>query len=289
MYSLIVSPTGYGIRDMFADVESYRLQSIRLGSGAQHLLLRRHVYAEGWRVDLLKSTLYHWAGRRAAQSPGFLQRGAELHLPGQLMTQGMTNHATPGTPLYQEMLDHGQNPNQVSCGYYTITLLDQMTPNQIYLGRYRQITVDGVDGHVIAEYWDPFNNKWQIADSTFGLVYFDPNTEMGQGAEDVNALLLAGNLSDIDFLWVTSNGSSYMTNYYLDPITMYNNVYPFGNLTISSLVLNYVPNSPLPFLNTSSLGAQGTLGIYIFQFANQSDQLTVNNAGTLVTDNSGKH
>jgi hypothetical protein len=202
------------------------------------------------------------------------------------MTQGMTNQATPGTPLYQESLDLMQNPNGVTCGTYTLTLLDQFTPNQI-LGRLRKMTVDGMDGHVGAEYWDPFNNKWQVADATFGVDYFDSQNQIGQGAEDINNLLLAGNLSDIDFLWVTNNGSQYMSRYYLDPITMYNNVYPFGNLNTTQLLHNYVPNSPLPFLNASSLGAQGTRGTYVFQFAQQSDQITINNAGTPVTVSPG--
>ena len=74
-----------------------------------------------------------------------------------------------------------------------------------------------------------------------------------------------------------------MHNYYMDPITLYNNVYPWGALGYASLINNYVPNPPLPFLNASSLGAQGTYGLYVFQFASQSDQLTINNHGTLIT------
>ena len=78
-----------------------------------------------------------------------------------------------------------------------------------------------------------------------------------------------------------------MTNYYMDPITLYNNVYPFGDINESGLVANYVPNSPLPFLNVSSLNVQGTAGVYVFQFVNQTDQLTINNAGTIITVSPG--
>ena len=282
-YSLIVSPTGYGIRDMYADTWAPTVSSRYVWG----LLPNTYYYADmctqkssGWSCS--QSTFTTGPQGQLPDRQTFYNEVQSLTSQVRLMTQGMTNHATPGTPLYQEMLDHGQDPNNVTCGYYTITLLDLMTPGQI-LGRYRQLTLDGVDGHVLAEYWDPFNNKWQVADSTFGLVYFDPNSQIGQGAEDINSLLLSGDLSDIETLWVTNNGSGYMTNYYMDPITLYNNVYPFGDLSISSLILNYVPNSPLPFLNPSSLEEQGTLGIYIFQFANQSDQITINNAGTLVT------
>jgi hypothetical protein len=114
-------------------------------------------------------------------------------------------------------------------------------------------------------------------------VYFDQISEIGQGAEDVNALLLAGNLSGITPLFVTNNGSIYMNNYFMDPITLYNNPYPYGDVLSTYLIWNYVPNSPLPFLNATTLGSsQGNYGTYTFQFANQTDQITVNNAGTMV-------
>lgn len=199
-----------------------------------------------------------------------------------LMTEGMSNQATPGTPLYQDSLDNMRNPNDITCGIYAITLLDQMTPNQI-LARRRDLSLDGMETHVITEYWDPFNEKWEVADPTFGLVYFDPQRDLGQGAEDINSLLLAGSYGDIDPLWVTENGSAYMTNYYMDPMTLYTNIYPVGAIKQTQLERNYVPNSPLPFLNISSLSAQGTSGIYVFEFANQTDQITINNAGTIIT------
>jgi hypothetical protein len=281
IYALIISPTGYGIWDMYSDDLAPSVSS-RYVWGLQP---NTYYYADmctefttGWICT--QSNFTTGPAGALPNRQAFYNRVQNLTSQVRLMTQGMTNRATPGTALYQEMLDHGQNPNDVSCGYYTITLLDQMTQNQI-LGRRRDITLDGADGHVIAEYWDPFNNKWQIADSTFGLVYFNPQTEIGQGAEDVNALLESGNLSGIDPLFVTNNGSAYMTNYYLDPVTMFNNVFPFGDTT--DLVQDYVPNSPLPFLNPSSLGSQGIYGIYAFQFVNQADQITINNAGTMVT------
>jgi len=197
------------------------------------------------------------------------------------MTEGMSNIATPGTPLYQEMIDHMRNPNDVDCGYYTITVLDLMTQSQI-LGRRRDMTLDATaDGHVVAEYWDPFNNQWQVADATFGLVYFNPVTEVGQGAEEINSLLESNDLSAINPLFVTNNGSAYMNNYYLDPITMYNNVLPFGDTR--DTVYTYMPNTPLPFLNEASLNSQGVQGVYVFNFAHQTDQLTINNAGTIIT------
>jgi hypothetical protein len=143
------------------------------------------------------------------------------------------------------------------------------------LARQRNISLNGTVTHVITEYWDPFNLKWQIADPTFGLVYFDPNTQLGQGAEDINALLLAGNYSSINALFVTSYKSQYMTAYIMDPITLYNEVDPFGMLDTQEQ-LNYLPNSPLPFLTTVDLSQSvGIAGEYLFQFVNPTDTLAV--------------
>ena len=281
-YALIVSPTNYGTYDMYSDswVPSVSSRYVwGLQPNTYYYASMCTQTASGW--TCANSNFTTGPAGPLPNRQTFYSLVQSLTGQVRLMTQGMTSKAVPGTPLYQEMLDHGKDPNQVDCGYFTITLLDMMTPNQI-LGRRRDITLDGMDGHVIAEYWDPFNSKWQVADANFGLVYFNPQTEVGQGAEDVNALLLAGDLSDIEMLWVTNNGSQYMKNYYLDPITMYNEVYPFGDT--KDQIQNYVPNSPLPFLNATTLGAaQGNYGIYVFQFANQTDQITINNAGTPVT------
>ena len=283
-YLFMISPTNYETWDMYAEDLAPTVSS-RYGWG---LLPNTYYYASLCTEKVTGETCSNTNFTTGPAGPlpnrqTFYTTVQNLTSQVRLMTYGMTNRAIPGTALYQEALDHMHDPNNVDCGFFTITLVDQMTPNQV-LGRVRNLTLDGTpDGHVIAEYWDPFNNKWQIADATFGLVYFNPQTEIGQGAEDVNALLEAGDYSDIETLWVTNNGSLYMRNYYLDPITMFNNVYPFGDLNGTQLLYNYVPNSPLPFLNATTLGAaQGNYGIYVFQFANQTDQVTINNAGTRV-------
>lgn len=283
LYLLIVSPTNYGTLDMYNEPLAPSVSSRYVWG----LLPDKYYY-----VQLCTEKASGWVCSNSNFSTGpagslpdrqvFYQTVQNLTAQVRLMTQGMTNQATPDTPLYQEMLDHQQDPNNVNCTYYAITLLDLMTPSQI-LGRYRSLSLDGVETHAVAEYWDPFNTNWVVADATFGLVYFDPNSQWGQGAEDLNALLLAGNLSAITPLFVTDNGSAYLTNYYMDPITLFNNPYPFGDNEEVSLFNNYVPNSPLPFLNASSLATEGTWGIYVFRFANQAGSITINNAGSLVT------
>jgi hypothetical protein len=283
MYLLIISPTDYGTSDLYNEPVIQSVSSRYVWG----LLPNTYYYAE-----LCTQKVSGWACFKSNFTTGptgplpdrqpFYHMVQSLTSEVRLMTQGMTGPPKLGTPLYQEMVDHGQIPTYVNCSYFAYTLLNLMTANQV-LGRYRTLSLDGVETHAITEYWDPFNAKWEVADPTFGLVYFDPNSQLGQGEEDVNALLLAGNLSAITPLFVTDNGSAYMTNYYMDPLTLFNNPYPFGDIESVTLFNNYVPNSPLPFLNSSSLGAEGTWGIYKFQFANQSDSITINNAGPLVT------
>jgi hypothetical protein len=282
-YLLIISPTSFGAWDMYNEsfVPSVSRRYV------WGLLPNTYYYAKlctqkssGWGCST--SNFITGSADPPPDRQTFYQMVQGLTSQVRLMTQGMTNYATVGTPLYQEMIDHGQNPNLVNCTYYAYMLLDLLTANKL-LGRYRTISLDGLEVHAITEYWDPFNEKWEVADPTFGLVYFDPNSQMGQGAEDVGTLLRAGNLSAITPLFVTDNGSAFMTNYYMDPITLFNNPYPFGSNETVALFYNYVPNSPLPFLSPSSLGVEGTWGIYVFQFANQTDSITINNAGELVT------
>ena len=283
VYLLIISPTNYDTWDMYN--ESF-VQSVS-SRYVWGLLPNTYYYAElcaqkasGW----VCSTSNFTTGPAAPppERQAFYQKVQGLTSQVRLMTQGMTSQATSGTPLYQEMLDHGQDPSHVNCTYYAYTLLDLMTASQVQ-SRYRMLSLDGVETHAITEYWDPFNANWAVADPTFGLVYFDAESQLGQGAEDVGALLRAGNLSAIAPQFVTNNGSAYMTNYYMDPITLFNNPYPYGDSDAVTLFNNYVANSPLPFLNPSSLAVEGTWGIYVFQFANQTDSITINNAGELVT------
>jgi hypothetical protein len=73
-----------------------------------------------------------------------------------------------------------------------------------------------------------------------------------------------------------------MTIYYLDPMTFYTNVVPFGMIT-NYAELNTVPNSPLQFLNEVDLNDEGQTGFYVFNFLNQTDSVTIQNQGVSET------
>ena len=206
------------------------------------------------------------------------------YLTGQVrqMTIGTSNVPAPGTYLYQFIANRGVNPAlSTTCGYFAAALLDQFTMNNI-LARQREVTLNGAVNHVTTEYWDPFNQKWEVADPTFGMVYFDATSAVGQSVEDVSALLAGSEYSAIKSLFVTPYGSLYATSFYMDPVTLYNEPIPFGNYDYSGQ-MNYLPNSPLPFLNVVDLSVMGTAGVYDFQFANPSDSVVIDNNSSSLT------
>jgi hypothetical protein len=199
-----------------------------------------------------------------------------------LMGQGLSHIPVSGTALYQEMLSIDEDPTQVAkCGDYVSTLLDLLAQNNI-LGRMRGISLDGPDGHIVAEVWDPFTQQWDVTDPFFGVSYFNSSMTAGQSAEQISALLLAGNYSSINANFITPYGNQYMTTYYLDPMTYYNNVVPFGMIT-SYEDLNTVPNSPLKFLDEVDLNDVGQAGYYVFNFQTQTDSVTMQSGGQSVT------
>ena len=186
----------------------------------------------------------------------------------------MENTPLPKTALYQELLDYAKDPtqpNQANCGDYAATLVTLFSQNRI-TSRLRGLTLNGngYESHVITEYWDPFNDKWSVADPTFGLVYFNARTQIGQGAEEIQSYFLSAQYSSIQLLWVTQYGNWYAENYYMDPITLYNNVIPMGD------PITYAPNPAYPYLTLQDLGTvMGQPGTYIVQFANPSDSVTL--------------
>ena len=280
-YELTVSPTGYGNLDFFGE-ETIPSVTRQYAWGLQPDTL---YYAQICTVNPSGGGCTQTTFTTGAAPPlpenraTFYQSVEKLTSTVRLMTQGFTNVPTAGTYLYQFIDDHGSDPTQpTNCAWFAQALLDEFTMNGV-VARERNISLDGTeDGHVLTEYWDPFNQKWQVADPTFGVIYFDPDSQMGQGAEEINGLLLSGKLSSITPRFVTSYGNQYMTTYYMDPITLYNEVDPFGMLNAQAK-LNYLPNSPLPFLNDVTQNAEGTTGTFVFHFASADDSVTILNNG----------
>jgi len=192
-----------------------------------------------------------------------------------------TNVPVPGSALAAEVaLRHRSSAD---CTDYAYTLSGLLQQQHIY-SRIVTLTLDGTysEGHTIVEYYDPYLQEWSVADATFGVVYFDDSAQSGQSAAELNQYVVYESWDLIKPKFVTSNGDSYMTNYYLDPITLYLNVVPQGSTPLES-----VKHDPKQFLLPFSPGSANPHGYYLFGFGSSSESLQLNNPAGPYTPNSG--
>jgi hypothetical protein len=194
-----------------------------------------------------------------------------------LMTQGTTNNPTAGTPLAIVVAQDGRTTAQ--CVQYARTLAEQLIGQRIAT-RVRSLTFDGTafEQHVTTEYFDPFLQKWIVADPTFGVVYWNPNTLAGLGVNDIASAVVGLQWSTLQpyVIYTTANGGIYAHNYYMDPILLYLNPISTGN-TVATLPL---PNSPAGYMTTHTASVIGTKGNWLFSFANSTDTVTISNPST---------
>lgn len=200
------------------------------------------------------------------------------------MADPQTGLAVPGTPL--DTLVQQSGLTKPNCFQFSLVLQDQLQQVGI-LGRLRKLTLTGTDyeSHMVIEYYEPFLQKWAIADATFGVTYFDPNTQTGQSVEEVQALVVANDFADIHVRYVTTFGDSILRQYYLDPVTLYLNIYPV--VDDGTPVVRHSPKQFLKEVTTSDI--IGITGVYLFEFAQPSDQLqaTIWNGPIILTPQSG--
>jgi hypothetical protein len=189
-----------------------------------------------------------------------------------MMTQGMTNTPIPGTLLAQITTADGQT--YALCTEYARTLLQEFLTQNVS-ARIRHVVFDGsnLESHTISEYYDLLLNKWIVADSDFGAVYFNTSTQTGMGVEDISANVEAQNWTAISnsIIYVSTYGKQVFTTYYMDPILLYLNVLA----PAASSPPNPLPNSPVPFFIVDSSSSIGVKGHYVFSFANQTDSVTI--------------
>jgi hypothetical protein len=181
------------------------------------------------------------------------------------------NVPVPGTALAAELAERGRT--SADCTDYAYTLSGVLQEQNIY-SRTVVLTLNGTYwlGHTIVEYYDPFWHKWSVADATFGAVLFDDSTGRGQSAAELNQYVVAESWDLIKPKFVTQNGDSYMTNYYVDPITLYLNLVPQGSTPPQS-----VTHDPRQILLPFSPGSSNVDGVYTFGFGTNSESLQLNN------------
>jgi hypothetical protein len=194
-----------------------------------------------------------------------------------LMTQGLTNIPIAGTALAQQVASAGHT--QALSTDNARTLVPMLLGLNISV-RLRDVLFDGSDTetHEMTEYYDPFLSQWIVTDPTFGITYWNPSTNTGLSVNQISADVLSQNFSAIPTVLVTSNGTQYANNYYMDPILLYLNVLPTGVFTTQGPVAN----SPLPFMTNASSDV-GVAGYYVFSFVNQTDRVGISTSGGTLT------
>ena len=189
-----------------------------------------------------------------------------------LMTQGATNSPIPGTLLAQVVAEDGVQ--WAFCTQYAETLTRLLVGQRIS-ARIRSIVFDGTtsESHVTTEYYDPFLNKWIVADPTFGVVYWNPGIASGLSIDEVSSAVAAKNWGYIQqfITYITNNGALYSHNYYMDPILLYLNPLPTGVLAVQLPLAN----SPQPFFTVHATADIGISGTWLFSFVNQTDRVTL--------------
>lgn len=178
------------------------------------------------------------------------------------------NTPVAGTQLASVVQARGKSA--ADCGDFATVLASVLTSNNIS-ARIRAVTLDGTstEAHVIVEYFDPNTSKWAIADSTFGLVYND-GAGHSWGVEDVSAAVNAFNFN-IPKIWLDSNQDYWYRTYYMDPLTLYVNVYPSDGSGISTY------NDFTKFVTPRNLAdVAGIPRNFIFQYAQPTDTLGIN-------------
>lgn len=188
-----------------------------------------------------------------------------------LMTQGISNTPQPGTLLAQQVAADG-NP-KAYCKDYARALVAALAGQRI-TARIRTISFDGpvADDHVITEYYDPFLNYWFVADPTFGVVYWSQSTATGMSVSDLSSAVIAKNWSSITpvITYATNNSETYAHDYYMDPILIYLNPSPPGDLNPAPLT-----NSPVPYLTVHPASDVGKWATWMFSFQKKTDAVTI--------------
>jgi hypothetical protein len=214
----------------------------------------------------------------SSQDPNLLQRQAAFYslvkqtTASVRMMADFSNIPLPNTPLAEYLQTLGLS--SATCSQFAAMLISQLQGAGI-ASRIRNITLTGTsfESHTTVEYYDPFFDKWPVADPTFGLLLTDSATGTGLSVEQVSSLVNAGQFSSITPVYITQNGAVYAKSYYMDPISLYANPTP-----IQSTGSPFGPqqNPAEPFLNLEGLATdQGRQGVYLFHFQTATDTLDI--------------
>jgi hypothetical protein len=270
-YSLYVG-TSLGAQDIFS-IEG--MDSRVTSWWVDNLFPGVTYYARLW--TLKGAWTYHDISFQAATQPIPTDRSlfynsiAQATADVRLSADFVTNVPTSGSLLANEIALRGRSA--AVCTDFAATLVELFQSSHIYA---RQVTLTQfgglANGHSVAEYYDPFLNKWSVADATFGVIYFDDSTQTGQSAMELSTYVLNESWTMIHPKFVTTYGDMYMTHYYMDPITYYLNIVVQGQTAQQSLTHN-----PKQFLIPVTIDGAQSHASYVFLFTDPSQTTVVNN------------
>lgn len=238
------------------------------------LLPNRQYYARLW---TLKNNTWYYndISFQTAAPPAPLSQ-SQLYATVQQLTASVresgdatTDIPTAGSPLAAEVALWQRQ--SATCVDYANTLLQLLAQNHIY-GRRQTVTLVGNYGvsHTTAEYYDPNTNEWIVADPTFGIVFYDEQTQTGKSAAALSDIVQRQAWNEVPYKFATSSGSYYANTEFMDPITLYLYVQPQGGNLSGDL-----PVSPLPYLNLVPASQYGTQGFYVFSIPDGTSGLTL--------------
>jgi hypothetical protein len=273
--------TALGLQDVFAvgelppNINSWAVDNLL--PGAYYARLYTHS-AAGWAYQDLP---FNTVQQSVAIDPSTLYTVVKQQTARVRMSANDANVPISGSALAAEVA--GRQKKSADCTDFAYTLIELLQEHNIY-SRSVVITLDGTytEGHTTVEYYDPFLQKWSVADPTFGVFYFDYSLAQGQSAAELNQYVVSESWSLIKPRFVTPNGNSYLTGYYMDPITLYLNLVPQGSTPPAS-----VTHDPRQFLLPFSSGVANPHGYYLFGFGADSESLQLNNPQGPYTADSG--
>jgi hypothetical protein len=224
--------------------------------------------------------------KTSAQDPNLPQRQSAFYsLVAQTtanvrLMADVSNIPLPNTSLAEYLQTLGLS--SANCSQFAAVLISQLQGVSI-ASRIRGITLTGTsfESHTTVEYYDPFFDKWSLADPTFGLLLTDSTTGTGLSVEQVSALVNTGQFTSIAPVYLTQNGAVYAKNYYMDPISLYANPLPADSSTVT-----FGPqiNAAEPFLNLLDLtSVAGQPGEFLVKFQQPTDTIVFQNGLTAVS------
>jgi len=280
-YMLLIG-TSRGAWDVFQSAAVADLSVVPAGLGYDKIYYARLMAQQGDQWIFADISFRTAAAATVANltelKSSFYKKVRDLTTGVRLMAAFDTNVPVAGTPL-AAAVSAGQ---AATCSQFASVLTTQMQQSGVG-ARARGLTLTGTsfEAHTLVEYYDPFLDKWAVVDPTFGLIYFNDAASVGQSADELSQLVNSSQFSSIYPGFLTSSGPLPVQAYYLDPITLFVNVFPAG---LANPVFGPQPNAPDPFLMVQDVSTVlGVSGTYLVRFQSSTDTMTFRSGSTDIT------